>query len=518
MSKSLRRALISVSDKRGIVDFAHELIRMDVMILSTGGTAHMLRENGIQVTTVSEYTGFPEILDGRVKTLHPGIHGGILAQRDNPEHMDTLQRLGFETIDMVVVNLHPFKETSSSRDTVEQVLEDIDIGGLTLVRSAAKNYRGVVTIVNPDRYQAVVLEMKENGGQVNEATRFALAIEAFRHTGRYDMAVYRCLSARPGEDPFHAAWTLHLDMEKEIPAARPRGQAALYSLLGEKGINLAGAELIYGDEPGDVQLLHLDTLFAVLEKAEDTSAVALAGVSGLAGAARAMTQADAWRNACKPAKNEKNIITAFNSPVEPETALEMARRDLPIALVAAPDFTLEALNILKKTPDWPDPVQLLRTGVITASQGTQLSGLDLHRIAGGFIARKKVSCSIENDNINVFTDRRPTGMELKDLRLAWTVAVHMSSAAAVLVRDLAVLACVSSRENCINAATDVLRRAPSGKNGMVLALDHAPVAPDFLGPASDAGVTALIFPEPKHPAADLVAEANRLDMALVCRI
>ncbi|HXF74738.1 MAG TPA: bifunctional phosphoribosylaminoimidazolecarboxamide formyltransferase/IMP cyclohydrolase, partial [Methylomirabilota bacterium] len=346
---SIERALISVSDKKGIVEFSRELASLGIELVSTGGTAALLRENKIPVKDVAELTGFPEMMDGRVKTLHPKIHGGILALRDQAEHVAKMKEHGIVPIDLVVVNLYPFEETVARGAPFDEVVENIDIGGPSLVRAAAKNHKYVGVVVDPADYGAIVSELKENRRALSEATRFRLFCKAFQHTSRYEDAISNYFSSLDDEKkPQRWAKTVNIQVTK-IQDMRygenPHQSAAFYATAGDRGPSIARAKQIQGKELSFNNILDADAALSTVLEFDDIAAVAIKHNNPCGVALSKKSLADSFRKAkaCDPVSIFGGVI-AFNRPVDEETAREL--KEIFLEIVIAPSFTPEAKAVL----------------------------------------------------------------------------------------------------------------------------------------------------------------------------
>ncbi|MCM8797984.1 MAG: bifunctional phosphoribosylaminoimidazolecarboxamide formyltransferase/IMP cyclohydrolase, partial [Candidatus Omnitrophica bacterium] len=347
----VKRALISVSDKTGIVEFAKGLQELGIEILSTGGTAKTLRENGIKVKDVSEYTGFPEMLDGRVKTLHPKIHGGILAIRDNKKHMEEIKKQGIEMIDLVVINLYPFEKViANSEVKLEEAIENIDIGGPSMLRSAAKNYRYVGVICNPQRYQEVLEELRKNEGVLSEETKFKLAIDVFQRTAQYDKVIAEFLKNRIQlrETDFPQSLEIKLEKIQDLRyGENPHQKAALYKYQSTRAPeyqNLVEAKQLHGKELSFNNILDLEAAWDLVNEFENP-AVCIIKHSNPCGVAEAESLVQAYRDAleCDPLSAFGGIV-GLNRIVDKETAKEVYNFEFTECIIA-PGYELEALNI-----------------------------------------------------------------------------------------------------------------------------------------------------------------------------
>lgn len=500
----IKRALISVSDKRGLVEFAKELNRLGVEIISTGGTAKTLKEAGINVIDVSQYTGFPEIMDGRVKTLHPLIHGGILARRDNPEDIERMKQLGIKPIDMVVVNLYPFEATVKKEGvTLEEAIENIDIGGPTLLRAAAKNYKDVVVIVDPDDYSAILEELKK--GDVSMDKRIELAKKVFSHTARYDALIAEYFD-KISTSEFRQDWTLPLKMIKKLRyGENPHQKAALYAL--NETPSLIDAEVLQGKEMSFNN--YLDTHSAVLLAAEFTEPVCvIVKHNNPCGVAIAENLIDAYKKAfeCDPVSAFGGII-ALNRTVDKQTASEIINTFYEV--IVAPEFDKEALDIFGTKKN----LRIIRfpslSGEITPS------GFDLKRILGGFIVQQWDKVDDEFSQVKVATKRQPTDSEWKALKFAWKVCKHVKSNAIVYAREDRTVGLGIGQTSRVFSAKIGAMHALSSLKGTVVASDGFFPFRDNIDVLAQNGVTAIIQPGGSVRDQEVIDAADQYNIAMV---
>ena len=414
------QALISVSDKHGAVDFARELSSLGVKLLSTGGTAKLLRDAGLAVTDVSDYTGFPEMLDGRVKTLHPKVHGGILGIRGNAEHAATMAQHGIPTIDLVVVNLYPFQQAIAKKDcTLEDAIENIDIGGPTMVRAAAKNHGneqgGCAVVVEPADYAGIIAEMKANGGAISAATRFALAKKAFVHTARYDSAIANWLTALDTDNKpttFPARLQLAFDKVDTMRyGENPHQQAAFYKEPNPVAGSIASYEQLQGKELSYNNIGDADAAWEAV-KAYETTACVIVKHANPCGVALGATAEEAYRRAftTDPTSAFGGII-AFNCAIDKVTAEAVSGQFAEV--IIAPEITTEARAVFAAK-------QNLR--VLVVPMGKTSGVFDYKRVGGGLLVQTADEARITQADIKVVTKRIPTEQEMRDLLFAWKVA------------------------------------------------------------------------------------------------
>ncbi len=478
---------MSVSNKSGIGELGRGLVELGWEIVSTGGTAAALIGAGVPVTKVSEVTGFPQILGGRVKTLHPLVHGGILARRDLPEHLAELAAHGIAPIDLVVVNLYPFRETVSRPGTsLEEAIEHIDVGGPTMVRAAAKNYRGVVVVVNPGRYAEVMTQLREKG-DVAEELRYALAVEAFRHTAVYDAQIAAYLSREEGDFPPE----LVLAYEKVDDlryGENPHQRSTLYrDLLPTPGPTLVGARQLAGKE---LSYNNLNDTEAALDLCREFStanpvvvAVKHANPCGVAAGA---SVAEAFRRArdADPVSIFGGIV-ALNHKVDGECARLMG--EIFLEVVVAPAYSPEAVEILGKRKG-------LRILEVLPWEEPRGRDYVISRVSGGVVIQDNDRLLEDGGNWRTVTGGEPSAATLDDLLFAWRVVKWAKSNAIVIVRDRTTLGIGVGQTNRIDAARQALARAGEQARGGVLASDAFFPFPDVVEEAAKAGISAIVQP------------------------
>jgi len=483
------RAIISVSDKTDLASFAEKLSQLGFEIFSTGGTQKALAEAGVPVTSVSELTGFPEILDGRVKTLHPVIYGGILARRDLPAHMAQLAENSINTIDLVVVNLYPFVQTVSKEGvTLDEALENIDIGGPTLIRAAAKNFPGVIVVVDPADYQPVLEKLKERGVELAERKR--LAQKAFQHVAIYDTAISQYL--RQDEEGLPEDMTIALKKRYGLRyGENPHQQAAFYAELSvaeKKPTGITWANQLWGKELSFNNILDADAAWGA---ATDFSAptVAIIKHTNSCGLASHNDITEAYRRAFTG-----DPVAAFGGIVASNRAvtLAMAEAIKPVfyEIVIAPEYESEALALLKRKKDLRILVAELPPGYGKAEPGY----LDFRRVKGGFLVQTSDSVPENSVNLKTVTKRQPTKAEIEDLLFAWRVVKHIKSNAIVLAKDKTLLGMGAGQPSRIISAQIAKEKAGDKTKGSVLASDAMFPFPDVVELAAACGVTAIIQP------------------------
>ena len=505
----MKRALLSVTDKTGLVEFAQKLAAHEIELISTGGTARLLREAGLAVRDVAELTGFPEMLDGRVKTLHPKVAGGILAIRSNPDHMDALEQHGISAIDMVVVNLYAFEKTAAREGvTFDEIIENIDIGGPTMIRAAAKNFRDVAIVTDPGDYERIGAELDSGGGVLPPETHWYLAQRAFALTAGYDRAISSklgCIDPSGTSEP-QPVDALPATLDVRIPKTaelrygeNPHQSAALYA-SGQGGI--ASARKLHGKELSFNNLVDLDAAWRLIQEFEDPAAAVIKHTNPC-GCAEQASLAEAFRKAleCDPVSAFGSVL-AFNRTVEGETAEEVSK--LFAEAIAAPGYTPEALDILTKKKN----LRLLEVGA-------EAAGPAIKSISGGFLAQSQDGLSWIGDQLQVVTDRPPSDDEMKALAFGWKIVKHVKSNAIVYVRGGQTVGVGAGQMSRVDAAR-------IGASKAVLPLEGTVVGSDAFFPFADGveeiakhGVTAIVQPGGSKRDQEVIDAANRLGLAMV---
>ena len=501
----IKRALISVSDKTGVVEFARALSIQGVEIISTGGTMKVLREAGIPVIYVSELTGFPEIMDGRVKTLNPYIHGGILAVRDNEEHRKAMEEHNIRGIDMVVVNLYPFRQTVAKPGvTLAEAVENIDIGGPAMIRAAAKNFAFVTVVVNPARYNTV-LEQLDKEGEISHAMRMNLAREAFNHTAEYDAYISSYLAEQTGEGRFKES--LHLVYEKVEDlryGENPHQQAAFYREKYVTNPGIATARQLHGKELSFNNLVDLESAYAIVNDFTEPAAAIIKHTNPCGtGIGAAISQAYSKAYEADPVSAYGGII-ALNRPVDNETAEKMS--GLFVEAVIAPSFSEEALAVLTKKKN----VRLL-----AAEFALDQAALDMKKISGGLLVQDADAKDTKPDDMKIVTNRAPSADEWEQLLLAWKVVKHVKSNAIVVAGNHMTLGVGAGQMNRVGAAKIALEQAGDKAVGAVLASDAYFPFRDTIDTAAKAGVTAIIQPGGSIRDEESIVAANEHGIAMV---
>ena len=510
---SIRRALVSVSDKTGLAELARCLNERKVEILSTGGTAKFLRNEGIPVIDVSDYTGFPEILDGRVKTLHPKIHGGLLAVRSNPAHKEQMRAQAIQPIDMVVVNLYPFREAAAKEDsTFHEVVEQIDIGGPSMIRSAAKNSDFVAVVTDPRDYGWIIQELNEHDGSLSDTTRFILAQKAFAHTASYDGAIATYFADRvwgatgpvksvQGLPPLDI---LALEKVKNLRyGENPHQRGALYQRVSQSRQGVAGADVLHGKELSYNNLLDSDAAWNLVLEFEQTAAVIIKHTNPC-GVAQADTLYAAYVKAreCDPISAFGSVL-AFNRRVEEDTAAEIAATFVEVVL--APEFSDKALVILKTKKG----LRLLR--MLPGAPAL----LEHREISGGMLVQDRDLYYVRPEELKTVTRRAPTQEEVRALLFGWRVVKHVKSNAIVLCDQTRTLGVGAGQMSRVDSVKLAVQRAVLPLQGCVMASDAFFPFPDGIITAAAAGVRAVIQPGGSVKDAEAIAAADAHDMAMV---
>jgi phosphoribosylaminoimidazolecarboxamide formyltransferase/IMP cyclohydrolase len=514
--RTIRRALLSVSDKTGLLDLARGLAAFHVELISTGGTRQALTDAGLTVRDIADVTGFPEMLDGRVKTLHPRIHGGILAIRDNAEHVATLQAHGIQPIDLVVCNLYPFEATVARRGaTHEEIIENIDIGGPSIVRSAAKNYRDVAVVTSANQYAAVLDEMKQNNGALSLATRERLAGAAFARTAAYDEAIRAYFANRAGVEPLPSTLAPQFRRKQMLRyGENPHQQAAFYVESDAPPASIAGAEVLHGKELSYNNFLDLDSALNLVREFSEPAAVVVKH-NNPCGAAVAATLAEAFRKAYEgdPLSAFGGIL-GFNREIDEATALLISEPNRFVECIIAPGFTDAAFQVLTTRPNWKKSVRLLRTGPLDARR-QRPAGLDYRRVDGGLLAQGRDAGSDDFGQLKVASKRAPTEEEMRDLRFTWLVCKHVKSNAIVLGKGGMVVGVGAGQMSRVDSVHMAVRKAGERSKGAVLASDAFFPFRDNVEEAARAGVTAVIQPGGSVRDADSIAACDEHGLAMV---
>ena len=508
----IQRALLSVSDKTGLVEFARALATAGVELLSTGGTAKALRDAGLAVIDVSEYTGFPEMLDGRVKTLHPKVHGGILARRDLADHVATMEQHGMPYIDLVCVNLYPFVATVSKPHTLDDAIENIDIGGPAMVRSSAKNYRFVAIVTDPADYPALITEMQANGGALTDATRFTLAKKAFSHTAEYDGAISNYLTALNDTNEREAfGEKLNLQFTRAQTCRygeNPHQAGAFYVEAHAPAGTIATARQIQGKELSYNNIADTDAALECVKLFDAAPACVIVKHANPCGVAYGTSLLDAYNRAYQTdPESAFGGIIAFNGRLDGATAQAIVDRQF-VEVIIAPEVSPEASAAVAAKKN----VRLLECGAWTGS----VAQLDMKRVAGGLLVQD--ADVLLHGELKTVTDRAPTEQEMTDLLFAWRVAKFVKSNAIVYAKDrmtVGVGAGQMSRVNSARIAAIKAEHAGLVVPGSVMASDAFFPFRDGIDQAGAAGIKAVIQPGGSMRDDEVIAAANEHGIAMV---
>ena len=506
------KALISVSDKTGVVEFARELVALGWEILSTSGTMKLLREAGLPVTSVSDVTGFPEICDGRVKTLHPKIHGALLARRDIPEHMKALKDNEIETIDLVCVNLYPFRETIAKPDvTMEDAVEHIDIGGPSMLRSAAKNWESVTVVCNPSDYSTIISEIKASGNTTRE-TRLALSAKAYTHTAEYDMAIATYMRAQAG---LNEKLFLEYDLKQSLRyGENPHQQAKFYSSAEAEPFSLATAEQLGGKE---LSYNNIQDANATLNIAREFDEPFCVGVKHMnpCGSAVGKTIAEAWRKAYEADKTSIfGGIVAANREIDLETAQML--KPIFLEIVMAPSFAPDALELLQTKKN----LRILKVDM-TRDDKVRSQYVSMN---GGMLVQDRDSSIVPVSAGQCVTEAKPTEAQLADLDFAWKIVKHVKSNAIVVAKDGMTYGVGAGQMNRVGSAEIALKQAAAtlkeegrdiNAEGLVLASDGFFPFNDVVALAAEYGIKAIVQPGGSIRDEDSVKLANEKGITML---
>jgi phosphoribosylaminoimidazolecarboxamide formyltransferase/IMP cyclohydrolase len=510
----VQRALISVSDKTGAAEFARGLAGLGIEVLSTGGTAAAIREAGVEVTDVSQFTGSEEILDGRVKTLHPRLHAALLARRDNPDHMETLQREGIEPIDLVCVNLYPFEQTVAQPGVSDSdAIENIDIGGPTMIRAAAKNHDAVAVVVKPESYDAVLAELGDSGGEISAETRHWLANEAFAQTASYDAAISRWFGLRYEAYPSH--WVMAHEKFLELSyGENPHQKAALYVESGSRSHVLSRVSKQHGRALSFNNVLDLDSARRLMDEFSEPACV-IVKHNNPCGVALGADPLAAYEKAfaCDPLSAFGGVIV-FNRPVDKALAERLHQQFIEVLL--APGFNDDALAVLRQK----EAMRILES---EEQRGYEPRERDLKRVRGGLLVQDPDRLEETREQMSVATKLEPTEAQWLDLLFAWKVCKHVRSNAIVFAKDEATIGIgagqmsrVDSVRIAIEKAGDAFGDEAAAKlGGSSVASDAFYPFPDGPQQAIDAGASAFIQPGGSKRDGEVVAASDEAGVAMV---
>jgi phosphoribosylaminoimidazolecarboxamide formyltransferase/IMP cyclohydrolase len=510
----IRRALVSVSDKNGLTELAAGLQDLGIEILSTGGTARVLRGAGVRALDVGEITGFPEMLEGRVKTLHPKIHAGILAKRSDPTHLRQLQEHGIGPIDLVIVTLYPFEATiAKTHVSLEEAIEQIDIGGPSLIRAAAKNFEHVAVVVDPEDYAGLLTDLRQNRGRLSRDLRLRLARKAFAHVARYDalIANYLQRSIDEGhEPPLPDLLDLLLFKAQRLRyGENPHQRAALYRAPEVDGPSVASAKQLQGKELSFNNLLDLDAALALAREFEEPVAVIVKHTNPC-GVGRGSRLIDAYLHAraADPASAYGGVL-GINRAVDAETARELSATFMEA--IIAPGYEEAALGMLRDKK----ALRLLLTELWSGATRPVRPHRELRSIAGAMLVQERDSIDLNLNDLHTVTRRSPSAGEMRALRFAWLVAKHVKSNAIVLANEHATVGIGAGQMSRVDACRLAVTKAVSPTQGAVLASDAFFPFRDGVDTAAEAGITAIIQPGGSVRDAEVIVAADEAGIAMV---
>lgn len=527
MDVKIKTALISVSEKKGVVDFAKKLGEMGVKIISTGGTAKKLGEAGIKVVGIEEVTGFPEMMDGRVKTLHPKIHGALLGLRDKSEHKAAMKKHSIEPIDLVCVNLYPFEATiAKSNCTLEEAIENIDIGGPSMIRSAAKNHKYVTVVTDSEQYDRVINEMKANNGAVSEKLRSDFARVAFGLTASYDAAIAKYLNGKAGVR-YPEKVSIAVRKERELRYGENSHQsAAFYKLPASGETSISSADIAEVETAISFNnLLDSNAAFELVKEFTEPAAVVVKHLNPC-GCAVDDDICEAYRKAY-----EGDVVSAFGSIVAlnrkvdtklAQTIMESYGKfgkargagGFFAEVIIAPEFEKEAIEIIRTLKSWGNRVRLMTTGAINRAK-IDCGEFDVRCVVGGLLLQQRDLAGWEPEALKYPTKAKPNKKQLEDLRIAWLVAKHTKSNTIVLVKDRRVLGTGAGQMNRVESGLIAYRHAGDQSKGCVLASDAFFPFPDNIENAAAAGVECIVQPGGSNKDNEVIACADKHGIAMV---
>ena len=492
--RKIKRALISVSDKKGLEELVKVLNEFKVEILSTGGTAKLIAGLGVPVKSVSDYTGFPEMLDGRVKTLHPKIHGGLLAIRDKKEHMEQIKKHDIGLIDMVVVNLYPFEKTVAEPSVkLEEAIENIDIGGPSMLRSAAKNSKDVVVVCNPDRYKDVIEELKKNNGAVSDELHFKLGVEVFEKTSKYDAAIYSYLKKQVENEGSKVEGkefpdVLELKFEKAQGlryGENPHQKASFYKDKNISVVGIANAKQLHGKELSFNNIIDLDAALEIVKEFKDPAASVIKHTNPC-GAASAKTLAEAYNDALDCDKlSAFGSIVGLNREVDLKTAEAIINAGFTECIIA-PSYEKKALDILMDKKN----LRLIEVGELKGIE----KDYDLKKVVGGLLIQDRDIFHIEEKDLKVVTKKRPTKEEIASLLFGWKIAKHVRSNAIVLSQGTKTVGVGAGQMSRVDSMVIAIMKSKELSKGATCASDAFFPKEDAIEEAKRAGITSIIQP------------------------
>ena len=500
----IKTALISVSSKEGIVDFAKQLLKLGIKIISTGNTAKLLKQNKIKASLVSESTKFPEMLDGRVKSLHPNIFAGILADRSNKKHLNELKKLNASTIDLVVINFYPFEDAIKKNKNLKEVIENIDIGGPALVMAAAKNYKDVLVAVEPSDYNSIIEKIKNK--KIDESARANFAAKAFLHTARYSTIIGRYFAEQFLHETFPEIYNFTFKKIQDLRyGENPHQKAAFYRSFWIKETCVSAAKQLQGKELSYNNILDANDAFELI-KDFDKATAAVIKHTNPSGVASAKTIQEAYKRAYETdSKSAFGSVVALNMPCNAETAKIM--KPLFVEVVICPKFEKDALEILKEKKN----LRLLETGPIIKNYRSP----DMRRVVGGLLVQTRQYPDLSKKNLKLVTKRKPTREELNALIFAWKVNKHVKSNSIVLAKDEMTVGIGAGQMSRVDAVKLAVIKSEGKSNGSVMSSDAFFPFRDGVDAAAKAGVTAIIQPGGSIKDEEVIQAANEHDIAMV---
>ncbi len=514
--KKIKRALLSVYDKTGIVEFARGLHQLGIEIISTGGTAKLLKDEGIPIIKISDYTGFPEMLDGRVKTLHPKVHAGLLAIRNNAEHRQQMKTMGFDYIDLVAVNLYPFEQTISKKDvTLEEAIENVDIGGPTMLRSAAKNFKDAAVIVNPSKYEIILEELRVHEQVLSEELKMRLAVEVFQTTSRYDALISSYLkkisSAIP--DSLPSEFLISCSKRQNLRyGENPHQKAAFFEdkAFESSEPSVVGAKQLHGKELSFNNIIDLNAAIEIIKEFEEPMAVVVKHTNPC-GAAVSKDIYSAYLKAL-----ETDPVSAFGSIIglnrEPDekTADEISK--LFVEAIVAPSFSEAALEVLKKKKN----IRLVEIGKLnTWYRKKDMSGFDIKKVVGGVLVQDRDTKGVAKKDLRIVTGKKPTDRQIEDLLFAWKIVKHVKSNAVVYVKGLHTIGIGAGQMSRVDSSKIAVMKARKDLKGSVVASDAFFPFRDGVDAAAEAGAVAIIQPGGSIRDQEIIDACNEHQISMV---
>lgn len=511
----IKTALISVSDKTGIIDLAKGLADLGIKIMSTGGTAKSIRDSGVEVTDVSDYTGFPEIMNGRVKTLHPKIHGGLLAVRDNESHMKQIEDLGIGTIDLVVVNLYPFEKTISKENvSQEEAVENIDIGGPSMIRSAAKNFKHVAVVVNPERYDALLEELNGGDCDLSYETRYELVTEAFEHTSRYDKVIFNYFN-RNNKEAYPEILSRELHKKQDLRYGENPHQTAAFYI--DKNVDvpcISNAEQLHGKALSFNNILDTDVAIETVKEFDTPSAVVIKHANPC-GVASAGDISEAFTNAYNSDPvSAFGCILSLNRTVDEKTAEAITEPGHFVEAIVAPGFDDKAIEILTTKRGWGKDLRLLKLNSLGDSSIRK--GInDFRGVVGGLLVQEKDMNSGDKDKLKVVTKKAPSEDEIDELLFAWKVCKHVKSNAIVFTKNRMVVGVGAGQMSRVDSTNIAIQKSGGRTSGTVMASDAFFPFRDCIDIAAKAGITAVIQPGGSKKDQESIDAADESGIAMI---